>query len=709
MSARTYDKTNDDFKNAENERRLKDACAARSLYETLKRDNEQRSKVYATTRNQLEGGRPWEPSVLRKQGTEWQTNVNFGDAQAARDRTLIPYWQMVHEVPRTISINIDTSAPDANLWSVAMEEAFDMFLDDWGQDYKIQYMRGAKNLVDFGPFIVKWEDEDNPRYKTVNVQRMLFPKNTRMSVSDWECVAFESEMGASELWSKIRNKKQSSASSYVGWNPDAIKKALIASNQTRGNDGNDWTKVQDRLVNNDLSASSSQFSPTEIVWIYVKQFNGEIGCYAIARDGDDEEFLFSKDNYAKDFKDIFGAVWYDTGTDGMVHSIKGFAIKNFHYSLLLNRMKSRVVDGASISMAMNFMRTPEMPDEAPPMQSYGSVNVFPEGLQQIQTYPQFGQGLNIIEMLSQNQASNNSLYRQQQQQIQDSDTATQANILATMQSQVTEATAALYLTQVGESIFEPIFNRLRKKGSRNPDAVKFIKRCVAKGVPEDVIYMDNITVKTGANAGLASPQMRAMKFQRALGLMNSPGVNGQWFLRQYIASEFGSQAVKKAFLPEGQNGNQQQRRAAMIENASMGDGMPLPVDMMDAHVEHIEEHMKPLAMQVQQFTSNGGNIPKENIIGLVVAAEHTAEHFAYLQKDDTRKEQFRALIPEFRNVQSVIRGMITRMQNEQREAAQEQQEQSILRGTPPVMPVATPQIAFPTGESESQSPTNRNR
>ena len=46
-------------------------------------DNAQRSQIFAMVRNQMEGGRPFNPADLKAQGASWQTNVNFGDAQAA--------------------------------------------------------------------------------------------------------------------------------------------------------------------------------------------------------------------------------------------------------------------------------------------------------------------------------------------------------------------------------------------------------------------------------------------------------------------------------------------------------------------------------------------------------------------------------------------------------------------------------------------------
>jgi len=664
------------FNDVVDERRIKDVESARSLFEDFVYFNTQRANTFVQTRNQLEGGRPFSQADIERQGNGWQTNVNFGDAQAARDRTLLPYWRAVHGAPHAASFSIDSQAQDSGRWEVCFAEAFDQWIKDYGQSYFVNYMRFAKNFVDFGPGMVTWPDLDDPRFEAINVQRVYFPKNCHMDQDKWECVAFVREMSAAELYSKIRTPKAQKNSEYVGWNAEAVKAAIVYGKDGVAWDGRDFTKWQDMLVNNDISIAT-KFQPLEVVFLYIKQFSGKIGCYAFSRQSaGGTDFLYKKDEYAERFQDFLGVVWYDTGTDAMVHSIKGFGIKNYHFSVLVNRMKSRVCDGASMAMAMNFTRTPDMPDESPPIENYGPVNVFPQGLSQIQTYPQFSQGLAIVEMLEQNQAGNNSLYREQQQQIEETDTATQAKILSAMQGDVTEASMAIYLAQVGENIFSPCFDRLRRKGNKNEDAKKFVQRLRDKGVPDEIIFDGDIVITTGASANMANPAVRAMKFSQVMPLTNRPGWNSRWFDEQYIANEFGANAVSKALLPEGENSKPMQRRLAMMENGDFGQGMMLPVDPSDAHPEHIDEHLKPLEANLQQFQQNGGQMDPSKVPAMAITIEHTGQHFAFIVHDETQKAAYQALWPRFSKVQSMVRGILTRLQKQQ-------QEQQMASGAPP--------------------------
>ena len=672
--------TNDSFQTVVEERRIKNVGEARSLFSKFETDNTLRANSFTQVRNQLEGGRPYDPNELARTGMGWQANVNFGDAQADRDRVLTPIYKAVHGGPRTISVTIDSQATDSGQWEAAFEEGFDSFLDDWGQDYIINFNRKAKNLIDFGCGPAMWDSPTSPRDRAVNFQRMYFPRNTRMNMSSWEVVGIVDDVGPSELWDKIRNEDRKKSAKQVGWNEQAVKNAIVFATGQQWN-GRDFTRWQDMLVNNDI-VISGKFQPVATRILYVKNYDNTIGKYIFCMDaGAGDEFLYQNEHFADSFEEIFGCVWWDTGVDAMVHSIKGFGIKNFHRSLLINRMRNRIVDGASFAMALNLKKPSDLPDEVPPVENYGTINYFPANVEQFTTYPQFNQGMQVLEMLEQNSAQNNSQYRQAQQQIAQSDTATQANILANMQGEVTEASMALLLAQIGESWFEPMMKRLRRKGNADTDAKEFVKRLIEKGVPEDVIYTKRIRVKCGTTAGMANPIMRGQTLmQTAAYLSTRPGANMRWLDEQIVANKLGSAAVSKALLPEGEDSEPAQRREAILENMAFGQGQPLPVDPSDAHPEHIDEHLKPTEQALMQYQQTG-KYDAGRIAADVLSVEHSGQHLTLLQKDETRKPIFIALKARLTAVQSHLRGIISKVQQQQ-QAAQGQPQQPIQGGVP---------------------------
>lgn len=658
------------FKEVENERRVKDVDAARSIYNRLKTDNLLRSATFAQVRGQLEGNRPFDPATLEEQGMAGNCNVNFRDSEAARDRTLLPYWKMVNDVPHRIAVSIQTSSPHADTWATAFAECFDEFLEDWGAEYFNEYMNMAENFVNFGPGIPHWSDKDSPRWKSANVTRILWPKNCRMAPDEWEVFALVKDTSLADLYGKVRTKAKRSAAKYAGWNLKAVQETIVEFRDGNPQDPKDYTRWQDNLVNNDI-AVSTPFEPLPMIWLYVKQFDGKWGCYVFTESGVDE-FLFQSEEYEEDARRIIGPIWYNTGTDSMIHSIKGFAVKNYYFSSLLNRTKSRVVDCGTMGMALNFQRADGIPpDESPPIENYGGVNILAPGLTQIPIYAPYQSGKVVIDMLENNANNNNSLYREQQQQIEQTDTATQAKILAAMQSETSSASASIYLSQVGENIFTEQVRRLRRKGNTDKDAKAFVERMKALGVPDEVIHETKIRVKTGAHAGLANPAVRAQKFQQGMALRNMPGVNVQWFLKNYIATEYGANAVRpgQALLADGQGSMPSQRREAKIENNMFGQGQPLEVAPEDAHFEHLEEHLEPLKNLAAQ-AQGGQPLSPEQMMALTIGVEHSSGHMQFLSEDETMKDQFMQIRPLFSQISSITRGILVQQQKMQQAGQQ---------------------------------------
>ncbi len=644
------------------DQRVKDPAAAREIYEAFSKDNRKRTEVWTQVSNQLEGGRPFDPAKLIRDGVGWQCNVNFGDAASAFERTLLPYWKMVNEVPSKISCRVHSRSPDSDKWATAFQEAFDLFIEDWGADYFCQFMMVTSDFVKFGPGYGMWPNSETPRFKAVRVEKILFPKRAKANPEDWNVVAIEDEMTASDIWEKMRTPKAAERATYAGWNKRALEKALsLAKNGGSSvNPGDDLTKLQDEIVSNDI-AVSCKWAPIEIVRLFVREFSGDICCYIFTKNGEVDEFLYKSKTFASSFRNIIGPVFYSLGRGGLIHTIKGFAVKNYFFSMLTNRMKSRLMDGATFMMGINFQKTTDTPDEQPPVENYSAVNVFPPGLTQLTVYPQLAQGQGIIELLERNQAENNAIYREQRKQIGETETATQANILAVLNGEMGAATNTIYLSQVGENLFTECFRRLRKKGSSDPDAVKFVKRCIERGIPRNVIHDVEVTVKTGASASTATAAVREMIFRELMPLATQPGFNGRWIRENYVANKLGAHAVHKALLPEGTNSEPQSRKMAILENTTLGLGIDVPVDPNEQHFEHIDEHLKPLE-QIALGYKQTGQINHEQIVAISLSMPHVERHFEFLRQDETRKGAYKAVWPRFSMVASIANGIAAKLQ-----------------------------------------------
>ena len=706
----------------DNDRRIRNCAQARELYVRLYLEAQLRSQQFAQVRNQIEGGRPFDPDELKRNGEGWRTNVNFNDARAAFRRVSMPYWKMVHEVPNLISVKIFSQAPQAPDWEKALAETFDRFRDDWGPDYFLQFSGFCDDYVMYGTGHTMWPDERTPRFTWMPSVQILMPKRTKSDIDKWELLCFKSEMTAAELWQHIRSPDNRDKAKTAGWNPDSIEQAIRMASPAPGNtryfDPNYW---QDMIVSNDL-VIGGVWPPVTIVheWAYIPS-RKKIVHYIFTEKGDVPDYLYEADEPVDSFRQIFGTAFYSVGSNGLYHAIKGFGVMNYYYATVINRSKCRLVDSATFSMGMNFVKGDNTPEESPPVENYSMINVFPVGMNQLQYYPQLGPASELIGTLSQNQSENNFTYNEPQKDIADTRTAHQAEMLGQIANEMSTAGSSIFLSQMGV-IYQECFRRLLRKGSDDPDAKKFRKRAMAAMVPEAVLdaLADpegknglEYTVKTSASPTTASPMVRQSIVQWLMGtILPLPDANRREILEFATATTVGADGPGRFLLPIGVGSDPRARREARMENVDLGQGVMLGdppnfgVDPSDAHVEHCDEHLKPLeaiCQAVQQAGQQqgqqqpgqlpqGGGAPQQpvitpdHLIALQLGIPHTQAHLGMLAGNETEKAQYQSLKARFMAVASIAQGLMARLAKAHQQAQasgqplQPQQVQSAIQG-----------------------------
>lgn len=662
------------------DRRISDCSQARELFVRLQRENQQRALSYSQIRNQIEGGQPFDPAVLRRNGESGRTNCNFNDARAALKRAILPYFKMVNEVPRKMAITVHSKAPQAYDWGIIMAEAADRFFDDWGADYFLQFEGFITDMVSFGPAYFMWPDDISPRAKWAQTVQILFPKRTKANVDDWELVALRREMTADQLISKVRDDKGTALSKKSGWNPDMIKKAIALAApqvvQSRLLDPNFW---QDLVVANDL-VIGGVWPPIAVVDVWAKQESdqGKICHYIFTEKSDVGDYLYDSPEPVDEFRKLFAPVFYDVGSNGLIHAIKGFGVMNYYYATVINRMKCKAADAVGLTMGLNFTKDDDAPEESPPVQNYSFLNIFPKGLNQLNIYPQLQPAMELMKVLQQNQNENNYGYSDEgtQQNIASTDTKGQADLIASISSEGTSSQAAIFLSQFGQNFFTEIIRRLCLKRG-DPDAKKFRRRCLALGLPEEVLDDPKIekTIKCGASPSMASPAVRGRIAQQLMTTVYPlPGANRRAIEEFNVANLTGAEGVSTFLLPIGVDSDPRARREAMMENVDLSTGIPLPVDPSDAHAEHADEHLKPLEAIVQQ--AQQGMNPQQNpgqpvnppaqlspdhLTALQFTIPHIQAHLQYLQSDPTKAPLFKQLTARLTNVVNVARGLMSRL------------------------------------------------
>lgn len=644
------------------ERRIKDANAARSLWAKMRASSLSRREKWAQVQNQLDGAPPMVFADLIAKGQGWRSNINFRDASSTLEQVLVSYWRLLHDTTNLAAVSyLEQDDPNSERWENIFQSNFNRFVDDWGADYVRNYLLFSQNHVAFGCGLTFWNDRYSPRWEALRVGEVEVPIRAKASVEKLSVVGIRQEMELETLWDLIRTPAQRAASVRRGWNAEEIEKILAVQllhkdAHTQAIVGSDTLEVQ-RLMRNNALGVTTGHDPFKLVHILIRDYDGKVSrmIFCEGKEMQNDAFLFDDTEAAERperLNEVIAAVFFDAG-NGDWHGTKGFGIKNFQIASATNRLKNRALD-RTILDGLNFRDMSDGVREVIPVTNHGPFNFLPKDIEQVQFYPSGRSILETIEMLDAQSTFNNARYRDQGKQIANTDTATQANILATLQSQVDVANATLYLRQIARNIFTEQFRRLRLRDNPDPDAKLFRKRCIEDaGMPEKIFFSGEISVRTGADPGAANLMLQG---QKALEAMALPDANKRWMQEKYIAATFGASAVKKALIPVDATSDIKSVRLAMIENAQMGQGMPMPVDPQDNHAAHIPAHLQPLEVIIHQHDASG-RINPDALVALQQAIPHMEEHLNYLKQDKLQEGLFKQVWPRFTAVASAAEGI----------------------------------------------------
>ena len=660
---------------------------ARTLFTTIYQQEESNRAKYLQLHRQLEGGKPYNQDELDKDGQGHRANHNFRDGEAQRNRAALPYWEMVNTQATRVAVKLYMTTPEKTRYEKAFAECFDEWVDDWSVDYIVTEEQSVREYIDFGKTFVRFQD-DSPRYKPLKIEEVLFPARTPLSPKKWKIFYSKDTASFSELWELVLDEKTEKAAKERGWNLTMVKAVLSAAVERGEEETNmveadmvnrrvgEWDDTRNSILNNDLTEN---FKNPEIslISVYRKESDGKISQRIFlespfeSSDTDElpeslDNFLFKQTAVAECFEEMVCPNYWEVA-NGMIGGVKGFAERNYNNIVMTNRLRCSMVDMSDISGALNFRRMNEQTDDEAVIENFGPINVVSKSLEPIKFHPDIASTLAVSQELERNQAENNAIYRDSSKQIADTETAKQAQLLAAIQSQVSRANAALYLAYRGE-LWTQCMKKLRKKGSKDTDAKKFVKRMKAMDVPEKVIYESEdseMRVSASGSPSTASPAAREVLFQELLQLINRPGVNGRNILLDWFANKVGSRNIERYMPKDPENTAKGARGYAKIEEGTMTSGIPLPVDPMQDHSAHLTVNLETLGAIASQFAQS-----KQTEQGQVRAARfiapHAEAHLRYLQQDDARPEEFKRLNAMYSQIKPILLQMINQYEQEKK-------------------------------------------
>ena len=662
------------------ESRLSSPSAVVDLIQMMIRSDEERNRIRAKVKGIVDGNPPYSPAQLKRTGQSYRTNVNFREAEAFFAISLTAFYDIFSETPTyaTVKTNHGNDAERVNYSRIITEEFDRLQKKDREFDYTMQLSQHEMVLFGVGPLV--FENPTSCKARAVKAGDLLIPENTRSNPDDWEVAVVRRQYQAHELYHYIRDPQ---AAKSVGWDVDAVRKAIINAGPEEYRRQKNWEWHQQQIRNNDIHYSA-QCSLVNAAHVYVREYptgdeaEGRISCFIVLENQGDS-FLYKYVGKFENWDEVLHPMYYDKG-DGQHHSVKGLGVKMYPVIELKNRQKCQLVDVAAMAGSLHLQpQTPEASQKVSivPM---GSINILPPGYDVIQR--QFtgvvDAPLAVDRELEGVMQSNLSQYRQRLDKPQGNPkTATEVQAIVQQASVLGKTQIARYYQQL-DRFFAEKFRRASDSNVTDPLAIEFQKRIVSRGVPKAAIK-DIDYVEATRNYGQGSAFMR---LQTIAGLMQ---ISGQLpesgrnaLMRDYIAALAGQQQVGR-YMVEPQNDvyAKDQIAEANIENAVMQTGNPVVITDSQNHLIHAQTHLAK-GVELAQAAQQGGNPAAiAEFFGLLIP--HIGEHVMQLSADPNRKNETRELesqLDELTGFANELSNQVAQqMEQQQAQMAEMQQQQ----------------------------------
>jgi hypothetical protein len=202
------------------------------------------------------------------------------------------------------------------------------------------------------------------------------------------------------------------------------------------------------------------------------------------------------------------------------------------------------------------------------------------------------------------------------------------------------------------------------------EAIEFRKRCIKRGVPIEAIVKIKQVDPVRA-IGYGSPQMRMAAVDETMEIFGSLDEQGRInLLRDRIACRFGQEVVDRYLPPPSTSLRPPiDYKIAVLENATMSTGSPIPVSPGENHFIHASTHLQALD-QLDQAISQGATPPQQALVAMQMFLPHTVEHVQALGQDLVRKDQVALMRQRLQQLQASAQRLNdelqAQMQNEQK-------------------------------------------
>jgi len=682
--------------------RLNSASSAWAIVSRIINRDEERSRKRAKIQGQIDGNPPYSASAMKRMGQGNRSNVNFRQAEGIRDSRKTSYYELLMEVDTLVEVDIpddyliDNDVPQVDYGQIIAEE-FTKTLQQW-EGFWYNTLLHQEQYVTWGIGNCYWENPIDWRFKAARAGAFLIPDGTKSMLSDFDLIVIRGDYKPHKLFEKVKDKETEEASREAGWNiplvREMIRKVAEKQSTTDQHSLGDWESLQAKIKENDLEYSFTDQEPIYISHLIYKEYSGKISHMIIVEDSEicnkkdaqekQKNWLFRDVEQFDEWKHVVCTFFAGIG-EGTVHSIRGLGARIFAHCVINDRLLNTTVDGSMTSATILLQPTNDAQKERLRMVRVGPFSIMPAGYNVIQhgSFQPNLQGLvSVHNLLSANLNQNNGMYRPDVTQEEKTPQAMNQQELrnrATKEAKLEKADINVYYTQ-WDCLYTEVLRKMLNPSLTDADpggkeAKAFIKRCLDRNVPRELMKPDMLTIMARRAIGFGSPVMQSMITADILSVSACFDEKGKDnAVRDYVSARAGQRAVKR-YKP-ARNRNEipdNDASIAALENNDLREGQECLVGVDQPHVLHIIRHIAPL-VQIAEAYINGEINPESAYVYLQTALRHISQHLDFISTDPSRQNEYRSFMTTFTELTRISDTMTKQAKRIQQQRQKEAEE-----------------------------------
>jgi len=659
--------------------RLGDATSAELLFNKLDMADNTSGEERAKCDAMYDGEQPYDPAELRAMGRSYQANLNWGEAFADLEASMLAYNDLVLSVPRIA--DFQTAYGDSvqrGEYSGLISQAYDKFLKAWPSFFH-EYQKLTNQFVRHGMGFALFPDRQNPLWCAEGLKSVKLYQGASCNEEDNEVICVKKNLSVHDLWSKV---KEMDKATKAGWNYNAVIDALTNACSQDAKPG-EWEELQKQLKSNDLTVSYAKSSEIPIAHIYVKEFDGTYTHAMVLQEGGKGEYLYINRGRFTRINQAIVFFPYGIGNDGAAYSIRGQGYKIFPHVQVSNRLRCSMYDGAMLGTSL-ILQTTTGADLTQMAVTYaGPLALIPGGATVQQTnYPNLAERvLPILGDLTRSRQNNIGGFsaRQLSPDGQGGRTAQEVRAQIEKEASITSGGFNIFYASWTKLIREQ-FARLKRK-NWSKDEPGYVQWKVFKDfldehkVPWEAVEQV-VSVEASRSVGLGSAAQRDLIYQEIGSFVDRLDEAGQVnYFRDRIAARGGYELADRYMPNTGIQRTPIDVKIAELENATMKAGTPVSVQDSENDVIHLSVHL-PLGMMIVQAVDQNQADPAQAFALLQTLFPHVAEHFQKIANDPTRAKLLGGFKEAITKLKQATESLGQKMQQAQAQQAQAQQAQA---------------------------------